>query len=211
MEGKARHRSLVRKSTQCKVCLADSWLALLLRPQAEKAHVWSGTEVTPGAMQWSAPQHSLCCEMGPTLVSDSSFVGAALLTWSWILAGKNQHTYWSLNIGIDGKILSLSSPVLKSRIRSNFQCLRLPGHLPSQLFQACFRRGCPGLIQDLNSSYLQCIGTDIFIQPPLPKVVAFSTSVWIYFCCKGLNVKVQNKELRTSRLELCVAHSCVHT
>lgn len=96
-------------------------LALLLRSELGKAYVLSGSKAsvwisavigTSGfTLQWNACLH---------VVSHSSFIGAALPSWSWILSGKNQHTYCSLNIVIGGKTVSLSSPVLKWSIGSNF-------------------------------------------------------------------------------------------
>lgn len=134
MGDKARHRSLVQKGIQREVYLADSCLALLLTSQLAKAYVSSGSEVSvwistmTGTLGFTL-QWNVCLHM----VSDSSFVGAALPAWSCILPGKNEHTYRSLNIVIGRNIVSLSSPVLKCRIRSNFQCLRPPWHLASQL------------------------------------------------------------------------------
>lgn len=182
---KARPRSLAQKGIQREVYLADFCLVLLLSSQLGKPYVSSGSEMsvwisavigTSGfILQWN-----VC------VVSDSSFVGAALPTWSWILSEKNQHTYCCV-FAIDGKIVSLNSAVLKCRIGSNFQCLRPPWHLASQLqpLQTLSSHRCLGLIQDSHSSYLQCIGTDLFIQPPLPKVMAFSTSIWIYLRYKA--------------------------
>ena len=134
MGDKARHGSLVQKGIHHEVYLAVFCLALLLSSQLEKAHVSSGSEVsvwistvigTSGfTLQWNMCLH---------VVSDSSFVGAALPTWSWVLSGKNQYTYCSLNIVIGEKIVSWSSAVLKCGFGFNFQCLRPPWHLASEL------------------------------------------------------------------------------
>lgn len=50
----------------------------------------------------------------------------------------------------------------------------------------------------------------MFIHPALPKVMPFSTSIWIYSCIKALMWRCKMKSW-TSRWEaLSIGHSCVH-